>query len=97
MDRFMVRDEREHLTDLAADRLGFLVLSFGLLLIVAYRSFVNGVASWELLGLILVSGVVSGAYRLREGVLTRQAVLVLSAVAIIGLVVAAIVALGARG
>ena len=67
MDRFMVRDEREHLTDLAADRLGFLVLSFGLLLIVAYRSFVNGVASWELLGLILVSGVVSGAYRLREG------------------------------
>lgn len=97
MDRFMVRDEREQRTDLAADRLGFLVLSFGLLAIVAYRSFVEGVASWELLGLILVSGVVSGAYRLRQGVLTRPAVLVLLVVAVIGLVVAAVVALGARG
>lgn len=97
MDRFMVRDEREQRTDLAADRLGFLVLSFGLLAIVAYRSFVEGVASWELLGLILVSGVVSGVYRLQQGVLTRPAVLVLLAVAMIGLVVAGIVATGARG
>lgn len=96
MDRFLVRDERELSTDLAADRLGFLVLSFGLLAVVAYRSFVDGVASWELLALLLLSGAVSGAYRLRQRVLTRQAVWVLAGVAIIGLVVAAAVALGAR-
>lgn len=97
MDRFIVRDEREQRTELGADRLGFLVLSFGLLAIVAYRSFVEGVASWELLGLILVSGVVSGLYRLRQGVLTRPALLVLLAVTMIGLVVAGIVAIGPRG
>lgn len=94
MQRFIVRDERELSTDLAADRLGFLVLSFGLLAIVAYRSFVDGVASWELLALLLLSGAVSGAYRVWQGVLTRQAVLVLLVVALVGLVVAATVALG---
>lgn len=73
------------------------MLTFGLLAIVAYSSFVEGVASWELLGLILVSGGVSGVYRLRQGVLTGPAVLVLLAVAMIGLVVAGIVAIGARG
>jgi hypothetical protein len=38
MDRPLVRDEREVSVDSAADRLGYVVLSFGLLAVVAYRS-----------------------------------------------------------
>jgi len=96
MERLSVGDEREVSVDRAADRLAYVVLSFGLLAVVAYRSFVEGVASWELLGLILLGGAVSTAYRLWQGVLTRQAVLVLGLTALIAVVVGAVVVLGLR-
>jgi hypothetical protein len=96
MDRLLVRDEREVSLDRAADHLAYVVLSFGLLAVVAYRSFVEGVASWELLGLVLLGGIVSTGYRLWQGVLTRQAVLVLALTALIALVVGAVVVLGLR-
>lgn len=96
MDRLLARDEREVNVDRAADRLAYVVLSFGLLGVVAYRSFVDGVASWELLGLVLLSGVVSTGYRLWQGVLTRQASMILALTALIALVVGAIVVLGFR-
>jgi hypothetical protein len=96
MERLSVRDEREVSVDRAADRLAYVVLSFGLLAVVAYRSFVAGVASWELLGLVLLGGAVSTGYRLWQGVLTRQAVLVLGLTALIALVVGALVVLGLR-
>jgi hypothetical protein len=96
MDRLLVRDEREVSLDRAADRLAYVVLSFGLLAVVAYRSFVEGVASWELLGLVLLGGMVSTAYRLWRGVLSRQAVLVVAVTALIALVVGAVVVLGLR-
>lgn len=93
MDRLVARDEREMSVDRAADRLAYLVLSFGLLVIVAYRSIVDGVASWELLALVLLGGAVSAIYRMRHGVLTRQAGLVLAAASGIAFLVAAFVAL----
>ena len=96
MDRLSVRDERDVSVDHAADRLAYVMLSFGLLAVVAYRSFVEGVASWELLGLILLAGIVSAGYRLWRGVLTRQAVVVLLLTALIALVVGAAVSLGLR-
>ena len=94
MDRLFERDEREVGVDRTADRIAYVVLSFGLLTIVAYRSFVDGVASWELLGLVLLWGAVSTAYRLWQGVLTRQAVFVLALTALVALVVGAAVVLG---
>ena len=96
MDRLLVPDEREVSIDRAADRLAYVVLSFGLLMVIAYRSFVEGVASWELLGLVVLGGAVSTGYRLWQGVLTRQAVLILAFTVLIALVVGALVVLGLR-
>jgi hypothetical protein len=96
MDRLLARDEREVSVDRAADRLAYVVLSFGLLAVVAYRSFVEGMASWELLGLVLLGGMVSTGYRLWQGVLTRQAVFVLGLTALVALVMGAVVVLGLR-
>ena len=96
MDRLLARDEREVSVDRAADRLAYVVLSFGLLAVVAYRSFVEGMASWELLGLVLLGGMVSTGYRHWQGVLTRQAVFVLGLTALVALVVGAVVVLGLR-
>jgi hypothetical protein len=96
MDRLLVRDEREMSVDLAADRLAYVVLSFGLLAVVAYRSFVEGVASWELLGLVLLGGAVSAGYRLWQRALTRQAVFFLALTALIALVAGTVIVIGLR-
>jgi hypothetical protein len=92
----LARDKREVGLDRAADRLAYVVLSFGLLAVVAYRSFVEGLASWELLGLVLLGGIVSTGHRLWQGVLTRQSVLILALTALIALVVGALLVLGLR-
>lgn len=93
MDRLLVRDERETSVDQAADRLAYIVVSFGLLFVVAYRSFTEGVASWELLALVLGGGAVGTIYRVSRGVLTRPAMVLLIATAGIALLAAAVLAL----
>ena len=96
MDRLMPRDERETSVDQAADRLSYLVLSFGLLAIVAYRSMVDREASWDLLGLVVLGGLVGTAYRVRRRVMSRRWELLLLGTAAVALVVAAVVAFAAR-
>jgi hypothetical protein len=92
MDRLTLRDERESSVDQAADRLSYLVLSFGLLALVAYRSFVNGEASWDLVGLVVLGGFVGTAYRMLHKAVSRRWVIVFVGTAAVGLVVAAIAA-----
>jgi len=82
MNHFLGRDEPE--AGLAGDRLAYIIASFGLLGIVAYRSFVDGVASWELLGLVVLSGVVGIAYRIWRGAPGRDAALVVALAVLAG-------------
>jgi hypothetical protein len=96
MTRLVARDERERTVDHAADRLAYLVLSFGLLAIVAYRSFAEGAASWDLLGLVVLGGLVGTLYRLAKRAVSREWALVAVGTAAVALVVAAIVAFATR-
>lgn len=64
--------ERDARIDRAADRLAYLAVSYGLLLIVAYRSFVRDEASWDLLALVVIGGIVGFAYRVRYGVVSGR-------------------------
>jgi hypothetical protein len=96
MNRLLARDERESAIDQAADRLSYLALSFGLLAIVAYRGFVNQEASWDLLGLVILGGIVGTAYRARGRAMDRRWVGVVAVTAAVALVVAAIVAFATR-
>jgi len=88
MMRFGTRDEREAALDLAGDRIALSVLSFGLLAIVAYRAFATHESSWDLLGLLVASGIAGYGYRLSRGVATREIGLALLAVTIVGALVA---------
>ena len=96
MNRMAPRDEREINVDQAADRLSYLVLSFGLLAIVAYRSFVDREASWDLLGLVVVGGLVGTAYRARKRAVSRRWALVATGTVAVALIVATIAVLTAR-
>jgi hypothetical protein len=90
------RDEREAAVDRAGDRLAYLVLSYGLLLIVAMRSFVDGAAPFELLALVIVGGVVGAAYRVWHRAFTRESAIVVGLTVLAALIVAAFVALAVR-
>ena len=96
MNHLMVRDERETHVDQAADRLAYLVLSFGLLAIVAYRSFVDGEASWDLLSLVVLGGLVGTAYRVQKRAVSKRWGLVLVVTALVALALGAIVAFATR-
>ena len=96
MQRLLPRDERELGADLAADRLSYLVLSFGLLGIVAWRSFVSDEAPWDLLALVVVAGAAGTLYRLWRRAVSGRWILVALATIGIALLVAAAIGLGLR-
>ena len=73
MRNLFVRDEREAAVEQGGDRLAYLVVSYGLLLIVAYRSLVERQASWDLLALVVLGGIVSVGYRMSRRALSRNA------------------------
>lgn len=66
------RDERTLAVENASYRWAYLFVSFGLLVLVAYRSFVRRESSWDLLALVVLGGVVSVAYQGLHKVLSRQ-------------------------
>ena len=96
MNPLVSRDERESSVDRTGDRLAYLVLSFGLLVIVAYRSFGDGAASWDLIGLVILGGLVGTLYRLARRAISRNWIIVAVGTAGVALVVAAIIAFVTR-
>jgi hypothetical protein len=92
MGWLLTRDERERRIDDAADRLAYLVMSYGLLAIVAYRGLVERAASWDLLGLVILGGIVGAMVRLGRGAVGRQWVAVSVTTVLIAVVLAAVLA-----
>ena len=96
MRSLSVRDEREAAVEQGGDRLAYFVMSYGLLLIVAYRSFVEGQASWDLLALVLAGGIVSVGYRMWRRGLSSNALALVGLTIAVAVLVGALVALGVR-
>jgi hypothetical protein len=66
------RDERTVLVENAGYRWAYLFLSFGLLVLVGYRSFVYHESSWDLLALVVLGGGVGTAYQSFHRVLSTR-------------------------
>jgi hypothetical protein len=96
MTSLVPRDEREARAALSADRIAYLVVSYGLLVSVAYRSLVAGDAAWDLIGLVVLGGIVGLAYRVREGAVSGRWTLMLLATIAIAFVVACLLVLAGR-
>lgn len=70
--RFVPRDERTTAVENAGYRWAYLILTYGVLLSVAYRGLVLQQSSWDLLALVVLSGAVTTGYQGRYRVLSRQ-------------------------
>jgi hypothetical protein len=64
------RDERTVAVENASYRWAYLFMSFGLLALVAYRSFVHHESPWDLMALVVLGGILSAAYQRFHKVLT---------------------------
>ena len=90
----VMRDERTVSVENASYRLAYLVMSYGLLLIVAYRSFALKEQAWDLMALVVVGGGVATVYQGTNGVLTsRSARIFVVAMAVAAVIAAAIAVL----
>lgn len=87
---YVGRDERTVAVENASYRWSYLVLSFGLLLLTVYHSWVRGEVVWDLLALVVVGGAVNLVYQGTRRVLNGRWVVV----TIITFGVAALVAVG---
>jgi hypothetical protein len=84
------RDERTVAVENAGYRWSYLVLSFGLLGLTAYRSWVRGEAVWDLLALVVIGGGVNAVYQGTRRVLNERWLVV----TIVTFAIAALVAVG---
>lgn len=87
------RDERTITVENASYRWAYLFLSFGLLFLVAYRSFAFRESPWDLLGLVVLGGLVTTAYQGLNKVLTKQWALVTAATIVVACLLAAGIAM----
>jgi hypothetical protein len=72
----IIRDERTITVENSSYRWAYLMLSFGLLLIIAYRSLMWRQSSWDLLALVVLSGLVTTLYQWTHGILSRHWIVV---------------------
>lgn len=64
------RDERTVTIEKSSHSIAYLFMSFALLLDVAYRAFILGESSFDLLVIIVLSGVIATLYQARNRTLT---------------------------
>jgi hypothetical protein len=91
-----VRDERTTSVENASYRLAYLVMSFGLLLSVIYRSLILRDSSWDLLALVLLGGLVAAFYQGTHRILTRHWASVALATAIAAALIALLISISQR-
>jgi uncharacterized membrane protein HdeD (DUF308 family) len=86
------RDERTVAFENAGYRWGYLVLSFGLLALVAYRSFARHESPWDLLALVILGGAVGTVYQGYHHVLSKHWILSSVLALALAIVVAVVIA-----
>lgn len=84
------RDERTVLVENASFRWAYLVLSFGLLGLTAYRSFVWRENPWDLMALVVLAGAVPAGYQGYHHVLTSRFAMFALVAAVTGALIASL-------
>ena len=84
-----VRDERSVAIENASYHWGYLFLAFGILVIVAYRSLLREERNFDLLALVILSGLLIALYQGMQRVLSRRWVLVVLATVLLAALIAA--------
>jgi len=90
----ILRDERYYAVENASYRVGYLIMSFGTLVLCTIRSALFQQSNWDFFGLVIISGLAATVYQIRKKILPYtiktfilMMVLILITAAVAGLVV----------
>ncbi len=87
----IVRDERTTSIENASYRWGYLVLAYGLLILIAVRGYFFNQSNWDLMGLVILSGFVATAYQGFHQMFTRRSIILLSLIMVVSALTAGLV------
>lgn len=91
-DQPVIRDERTIAVENASYRLAYTILSFGAMVIVAWRGFVLKQNLWDLLVLVILSSALATAYQAVHRIFERRVIMAMVVLAVIsGLVASGLV------
>ena len=90
-DQPVLRDERTITIEHSSYRWGYFVVTYGLLLIIAFRAFIYKESNWDLMALVILSGLITTAYQGLHKILSRRWVYFFSVTLLIAAVVAVVV------
>lgn len=85
------KDERTTFIENQSYRYGYIVLNFGILIDIMYRSFRLNEASWDLFGLIFLGGMVTTVYQYRNKIFTKRWIRDILLLIVVSAIVAAVV------
>lgn len=71
ISKIVEKDERTNFIENTSYKYGYIFIAFALLLDVAYRSFKLNEASWDLLGIVIISGFVISIYQYKQTILGK--------------------------
>ncbi|PKM58313.1 MAG: hypothetical protein CVU98_01600 [Firmicutes bacterium HGW-Firmicutes-3] len=66
------KDERTTFIENQSYKYGYIILTFGILINIIYRSFRLNEAPWDLFGLIFLSGLVTTVYQYKHKIFTKN-------------------------
>jgi hypothetical protein len=89
----VIRDERTEAVENTSYRWAYFLLTYALLFDVMYRSFIRHDSAWDLMALVVVSGVLCTVYQAKQKILSQGWVMKLILAAGIAGVIAAILAM----
>lgn len=90
-DTPVFKDERSIAVENASYRWGYFVLTYGLLIIVAIRAFFFNESNWDLMALVIISGLVTTAFQGYHQLFTRRWIYLFGLTLVIAAGVAALV------
>ncbi|MCX7681969.1 MAG: hypothetical protein N2508_08430 [Anaerolineae bacterium] len=89
----VVRDERTTAVENASYRLAYTVLSFGALVIVAWRALFLRQPLWDLIALVCLTSVLATAYQAVHNIFTRRVVVLMVILMVLSFLIAAVLVL----
>lgn len=92
----ILRDERTTAVENQSYRIGYMIMAFGLLAIVAFRGFFRQESNWDLLGLVMVSSAATTVYQGMQKIFTPRVIWMMVITGVFAAVLAAALALVLR-
>jgi hypothetical protein len=68
----VIKDERSEVVEKASYSVAYIFICFALLLDVVYRAFKTGESSFDLLAIVILSGIVSTIYQAKHQILNKS-------------------------